>query len=867
MHTYKPFGGLLYKWFKCNVLLCTHTRVDGPSFYAVSILIEMPDFDNIDFRDIDSPKFKKQFDKIVKELEQLNPEDLPIAIARIWEKAGPVLARRFLEKNFKLWGMIWENGIAHSYMNGITKAFPFSFAEPGLIRAAADDYFQTHGMELVKSLTETDMKKLKGQMVENWGIGEHAFAKKFRDSYPVSEDRLKLIYRTEHGLTENTALLDVSKKLGREYKVWVVIGDERTCDICGAHQEDTVPIDEMFVITNEKGEVRYIDTPRRSHPGCYSDDTEVFTENGWKLFKDVSSDELIWTLGDNGEPVLDEQEGQVIYYRNEDMIRFSSRTLDCLVTPDHEMMCIPGKMYNTGDRTIYRKDADKTGHTDMIPRSATWSGEDTDIINVCGRDFDTVDFVSFIGWYVSEGSISKPPSGKWQIKIAQEKEDNRQEIIDLCTRMFGKVWVGKGAVYIPYIDDMVDYFLEIGHSFDKHIPHHIKQLSPRYLRILLNSLLKGDGHVRKSSWKGHPEWNFNNEEVLFTSSKHLVSDVTEIALKLSLRPSFSTRSSCEAQHWNGTYTSKPCYDVRFNRYLYSRPRSIEIVPYDGMVYCLTMKHNHSLYVRRNGKANWSGNCRCNMKTVRAGDLTTDQRRRLVENGYPDPQKQNSTVKQNYKCKENPPGSGNFKCEDGSETKGMDVKELTKKVKALHTQRMGGHVKLRGILENSFADRSKFKITGRVKSVESIQEKMKRKSMTDPSKFDDISGLRIVTSNAAATQEAINMLKAKFKNVMVPGTEDNYIENPKETGYHAYHLTVKIDGEPHEVQVRTERFNEWAEKYHALYKGEEWSRKANTADTVGYFKQAASAIQMLDEGYSNVQMPPCPPELAEVRLCL
>src|SRR5690606_32941448 len=32
------------------------------------------------------------------------------------------------------------------------------------------------------------------------------------------------------------------------------------------------------------------------HPNCYSDDTEVMTNNGWKLFKDVLNDDLIMSL-------------------------------------------------------------------------------------------------------------------------------------------------------------------------------------------------------------------------------------------------------------------------------------------------------------------------------------------------------------------------------------------------------------------------------------------------------------------------------------------------------------------------------------------------------------------------------------------
>lgn len=120
--------------------------------------------------------------------------------------------------------------------------------------------------------------------------------------------------------------------------------------------------------------------------------------------------------------------------------------------------------------------------------------------------------------------------------------------------------------------------------------------------------------------------------------------------------------------------------------------------------------------------------------------------------------------------------------------------------------------------------------------------------------------------------AIEKIKTEFKNIIKPGTEDNYIENPKETGYHAYHVTIIIKGEPHEIQVRTERFNKWAETYHDVYKAEDWAKSANTPDTVKYFKDMANIYQKLDEGILSEKVaseiePPCPSELQNIGRCL
>lgn len=210
---------------------------------------------------------------------------------------------------------------------------------------------------------------------------------------------------------------------------------------------------------------------------------------------------------------------------------------------------------------------------------------------------------------------------------------------------------------------------------------------------------------------------------------------------------------------------------------------------------------------------------------------------------------------------------NYKCPEREGSWTCDLNKLKKEVSDLHTKRSEGHINLRNTLLNTFSDQSKFKVTGRMKTPQSIQEKMQRKGVTNPSEFDDISGLRVITNNTKDTQEAISLLKTKYKSSIKPGSEDNYIENPKETGYHAYHVTLIVNGEPHEVQIRTERFNNWAETYHSVYKGEEWTKNANTSETKKYFLDMANVYNKLDNGENVRSVPECPDELAKIKLCL
>ena len=119
-----------------------------------------------------------------------------------------------------------------------------------------------------------------------------------------------------------------------------------------------------------------------------------------------------------------------------------------------------------------------------------------------------------------------------------------------------------------------------------------------------------------------------------------------------------------------------------------------------------------------------------------------------------------------------------------------------------------------------------KVTARVKSKKSILNKMKKKNIkyTYTSLIDnisDIAGVRIT----CPVQEDIFFVKQIIE--MIPNLkiikEKDYINNPKKSGYSAYHLIVEtpvtINGETVvmkvEIQIRTIAMDFWAEMEHDI----------------------------------------------------
>lgn len=91
------------------------------------------------------------------------------------------------------------------------------------------------------------------------------------------------------------------------------------------------------------GEVDYRDemssVKDQGNLGCHDEETEVFTDEGWKLFKDLNKNELLVTV--NPKTLKIEYQKPTNYFEydyNGKMYHFNhSQGLDALVTPNHKM--------------------------------------------------------------------------------------------------------------------------------------------------------------------------------------------------------------------------------------------------------------------------------------------------------------------------------------------------------------------------------------------------------------------------------------------------------------------------------------------------------------------------------------------------
>nr|WP_083910712.1 GTP pyrophosphokinase family protein [Salsuginibacillus kocurii] len=150
------------------------------------------------------------------------------------------------------------------------------------------------------------------------------------------------------------------------------------------------------------------------------------------------------------------------------------------------------------------------------------------------------------------------------------------------------------------------------------------------------------------------------------------------------------------------------------------------------------------------------------------------------------------------------------------------------------------------------------VTGRVKPIVSIIEKVNRKQITMDQleeEITDISGIRLVCQFVTDIDTIVEMIHDRTDFTVIE--ERDYIKEKKDSGYRSYHMVIQypvhtIEGTKYvfvEIQIRTLAMNFWATIEHSLnykYSGE------IPEDIQRRLQRAAEAAFNLDEEMSKIQ---------------
>lgn len=366
---------------------------------------------------------------------------------------------------------------------------------------------------------------------------------------------------------------------------------------------------------------------------CYTDDTEVLTKNGWKLFKDVRT-------GPDGDefatrnPRTKEFEWQHAFDYHEapwdgEVIDIRGRSTDLRVTPNHRMLTEWGE-YRDGQKKIREifKRADAITHRGArLPALSRWEGKTPETVSFGKYTWDTVDFAAFLGAWIAEGSLGPvrhyTKKGGYggsvageqseyggSITLSQERKSKGYEAYrDLLTRMIGQEPCRSADRSWRFqCQDLYRYLEKLGKDHEKYIPTEVKNWGREALEAFLRYYLLGDGWANQAAGKkrretGEKDWR------ACTVSKRLADDLQEIAQKVGWSATITERQPRDG----GSFGERKILaeNCRVGYYLiFGTSRCRDVKPsrshYKGNVYCVSVP-NESLYVRRNGSPVWCGN--------------------------------------------------------------------------------------------------------------------------------------------------------------------------------------------------------------------------------------------------------------------
>ncbi len=400
---------------------------------------------------------------------------------------------------------------------------------------------------------------------------------------------------------------------------------------------------------------------------CYSADTEVLTEEGWKMWHSVRGDERFASMTPERELVYVPAEERFVADYDGPMYQVRSQQVDLLVTPNHRMWV------QKVDTQAYRRDQEPFRFhlaKDILHRRVRyqkggvwWRGETPLHLAIPGtdrrwkrkdrpdrevlREYDGVripsaPFARFLGFYLSEGYLGSDTS----INLTQTRGPVLDEMVSTVAEMGASANVVRSGDFegrrLRFKNVALYDWLESNcgrGAINKRTPPPLDSWSPALIREFMVAMIKGDGNVHRS----------NGHEVIYTSSPQLADELQILALKMGgaanirvdrrveshkivtgqiirkTRPNYivSFIRTVKREPWVNTGLTSPWP----NRYRLPNGYLDQMMPYSGKVYCVKVKHG-LLHVRRNGKACWSGNTH-ELVRHRAGTAISQESLRYV----------------------------------------------------------------------------------------------------------------------------------------------------------------------------------------------------------------------------------------------
>jgi len=349
-------------------------------------------------------------------------------------------------------------------------------------------------------------------------------------------------------------------------------------------------IKKMIAIENLKNIFPYYDEIRRMGKclwedltwHCLDKNTEILTNNGWKNYKTIDEFDKIYSMNPKTQKLeliniknifIYNYKGKMIYYDNDGRINFC-------VTPNHKFLMY----YNRPERN---KTKIELNEIDSIP------DRDDRYFFIGSEGYEgnynqlTDNQIKLIGWIIAEGHFEKLSKAISIYQNQGKKSNEIQELLDQENIIYSK-YIYKNNKTINFrirAKDTVLYRTLLNNK--KELPKLVYNLSIKQKRLLIETLMKGDGH-----------WQSNNSGYYCSKNKNLIEQFQLL---------------CILAGWNVVIVAKEeKFGIMYygniikNKFKLFRYNSKKEIQYNDKIWCIENQY-HNFLIKRNNQIVLSGN--------------------------------------------------------------------------------------------------------------------------------------------------------------------------------------------------------------------------------------------------------------------
>lgn len=327
---------------------------------------------------------------------------------------------------------------------------------------------------------------------------------------------------------------------------------------------------------------------------CFSEDTEVLTNYGWKKYHEVNLTDKILSLDTDTNKLCWDNINKIIIKKHSGVLyNFSNLHIDMCITENHRVLHQKRASGVWGD---YKYDTIKnlSGRV-RIPTSGVCDKDGVDLSD---------DELRFMAWVLTDGYIQE--KGNYlSYSIYQSKEKTiehirnllnslgykfseyvrSRDIKEVCGKELKKECLNQQTFYINGNEAQ-----KLRKFFTEKIPFPsvLFDLNKRQFDIFLNEVVLGDG----TFYNRGEEWTS-----IIHGKKEFLDSMQMLCIQNGYRAVIAT-------------DTRGCYRLNISEYTstsFDVQGKVKEVPYEGIVWCLSVPKTNFM-VRRNGKPFISGNC-------------------------------------------------------------------------------------------------------------------------------------------------------------------------------------------------------------------------------------------------------------------